>query len=55
MASAGCRKPRKQARKEEVRRYPINYFNVDLAEVRTAECKLYFFVAIDRTVFVSVP
>ena len=30
-------------------RYLIGYFHVDLAEVRTAEGKLYLFVAIDRT------
>src|SRR5579875_125661 len=29
--------------------YPIGYFHMDLAEVRTAEGKLYLFVAIDRT------
>ena len=29
--------------------YPIGYFHVDLAEVRTAEGKLYLFIAIDRT------
>lgn len=29
--------------------YPTGYFHVDLAEVRTAEGKLYLFVAIDRT------
>jgi transposase InsO family protein len=29
--------------------YPIGYFHVDLTEVRTAEGKLYLFVAIDRT------
>jgi len=29
--------------------YPIGFFHVDLAEVRTAEGKLYLFVAIDRT------
>ena len=29
--------------------YPIGYFHVDLAEVRTAQGKLYLFVAIDRT------
>jgi hypothetical protein len=29
-------------------RYLIGYFRVDLAEVRTAEGKLYVFVAIDR-------
>ncbi|TPK66840.1 IS481 family transposase [Mesorhizobium sp. B2-4-15] len=29
--------------------YPIGYFHVDIAEVQTAEGKLYLFVAIDRT------
>jgi len=29
--------------------YPIGFFHIDLAEVRTAEGKLYLFVAIDRT------
>jgi transposase InsO family protein len=29
--------------------YPIGYFHVDIAEVRTAQGKLYLFVAIDRT------
>lgn len=29
--------------------YPIGYFHVDIAEVRTEEGKLYLFVAIDRT------
>lgn len=31
------------------RRYPIGYFHIDIAEVRTGEGKLYLFVAIDRT------
>lgn len=31
------------------RRYPIGYFHIDIAEVRTAEGKLHLFVAIDRT------
>ncbi|KQX21328.1 IS481 family transposase [Variovorax sp. Root434] len=31
------------------RHYPIGYFHIDIAEVRTAEGKLYLFVAIDRT------
>ena len=38
-------KPARQAFK----RYPIGYFHIDIAEVRTAEGKLYLFVAIDRT------
>jgi len=29
--------------------YPIGYFHIDMAEVRTAEGKLYLLVAIDRT------
>jgi transposase-like protein len=29
--------------------YPIGYFHIDFAEVRTAQGKLYLFVAIDRT------
>ena len=29
--------------------YPIGYFHVDIAERRTAEGKLYLFIAIDRT------
>ena len=35
--------------KKKFKRYPIGYFHVDIAEVRTAEGKLYMFVAIDRT------
>lgn len=30
------------------RQYPIGYFHIDIAEVRTEEGKLYLFVAIDR-------
>src|SRR6476661_389323 len=36
--------PRKQ-----FKAYPIGYFHIDIAEVWTAEGKLYMFVAIDRT------
>ena len=35
--------------KKRFKRYPIGYFHIDLAKVRTAEGKLNFFVAIDRT------
>lgn len=35
--------------RKKFERYPIGYFHVDLAEVRTAEGRLYLFVAIDRT------
>lgn len=29
--------------------YPIGFFHIDIAEVRTEEGKLYLFIAIDRT------
>jgi transposase InsO family protein len=35
--------------RKKFRTYPIGYFHIDLAEVATAEGKLYLFVAIDRT------
>ena len=35
--------------KKACKRYPIGYFHIDIAEVRTAEGKLYLFIAIDRT------
>ena len=35
-------------RKKKFRAYPIGYFHVDLAEVRTGQGKLHMFVAIDR-------
>lgn len=35
--------------KKKFKDYPIGYFHVDIAEVRTAEGKLYLYVAIDRT------
>ena len=35
--------------KRKFKAYPIGYFHVDIAELRTAEGKLYLFVAIDRT------
>ena len=37
------------AEKRKFKTYPIGYFHIDIAEVRTAEGKLYMFVAIDRT------
>jgi transposase InsO family protein len=36
-------------RRKKFERYPIGYFHIDLAKVRTAEGKLYLFVAVDRT------
>src|SRR5947208_3983063 len=41
----GARSPAKKKFKS----YPIGYFHIDIAEVQTAEGKLYLFVAIDRT------
>ena len=38
----------KPARKK-FKSYPIGFFHIDIAEVRTEEGKLYLFVAIDRT------
>ena len=35
--------------KRKFKTYPIGYFHVDIAEVRTEQGKLYLFVAIDRT------
>ncbi len=40
----GEKKPKKKFRK-----YPIGYVHIDIAEVHTAEGRLYLFVAIDRT------
>lgn len=38
-----------KAAKQPFKRYPIGYFHVDIAEVRTEEGKLHLFVAVDRT------
>ncbi len=35
--------------KKKFKSYPIGYFHIDIAEVQTAEGKLYLYVAIDRT------
>ena len=35
--------------KRKFKAYPIGYFHIDIAEVRTVEGKLYLYVAIDRT------
>jgi hypothetical protein len=35
--------------KTRFKSYPIGFFHIDIAEVQTAEGKLYLFVAIDRT------
>ncbi len=35
--------------KKKFKSYPIGYFHIDIAEVQSAEGKLYLYVAIDRT------
>lgn len=35
--------------KQPFKRYPLGYFHIDIAEVRTEEGKLHLFVAVDRT------
>jgi hypothetical protein len=35
--------------KKKFKAYPIGYFHIDIAEVRTAEGKPHLFIAIDRT------
>lgn len=37
------------AKRKKFKAYPIGYFHIDLTEMRTAQGKLYLFVAIDRT------
>ncbi|MDY6874498.1 MAG: IS481 family transposase [Chloroflexota bacterium] len=36
-------------KRQKFKRYPIGYFHIDIAELRTNEGKMYLFVAIDRT------
>jgi transposase InsO family protein len=38
-----------KAAKKKFKIYPIGFFHIDIAEVQTAEGRLYLFVAIDRT------
>ena len=38
-----------KAKRRKFKAYPIGYFHIDIAEVRTQEGRLYLFVAIDRT------
>lgn len=35
--------------RKKFKAYPIGYFHIDIAEIQTAEGKLYLYVAIDRT------
>ncbi len=47
----GCpmRSAEKGPRHKAFKSYPIGFFHIDIAQVQTAEGKLYLFVAIDRT------
>ena len=36
-------------KRQKFKRYPTGFFHIDIAEVQTAEGKLYLFVGIDRT------
>jgi transposase InsO family protein len=38
-----------KASKKKFKQYPIGFFHIDIAEVRTEEGKLYMFAAVDRT------
>jgi hypothetical protein len=38
-----------KAEKQPFKHYPIGYFHIDIAEMRTEQGKLYLFVAVDRT------
>jgi hypothetical protein len=40
---------RDKAAEKRFKAYPIGYLHIDIAEVQTAEGKLYLYVAIDRT------
>ena len=40
---------RDRPEKKRFKKYPIGYFHLDIAEIRTEEGKLHLFVAIDRT------
>ena len=35
-------------KRQKFKRYPVEYFHIDIAELRTNEDKRYLFVAIDR-------
>jgi hypothetical protein len=49
----GCSKPERKtdpsSPKKSFKKYPIGFFHADIAEVQTAQGRLYLFVAIDRT------
>ena len=41
-------------KRQKFKRYPIGFFHIDIAEVQTAEGKLFLFVGIDRTIKFAV-
>ena len=49
MAYPVCRTSTAISRSGSASSYPIGFFHIDIAEVQTAEGKLYPFVGIDRT------
>lgn len=49
MASSACQIGGDKPKRQKFNRYPIGFFHVDIAEVQTAEGKLYLLVGIDRT------
>jgi transposase-like protein len=42
-------RPENKKERKKFKTYPIGFFHIDITEIRTAEGKLYLFVAIDRT------
>jgi hypothetical protein len=38
-----------KSKRQRFKRYPIGFFHMDIAEVQTAEGKLYLFIGIERT------
>lgn len=50
MAPADCRRSKAASlRRKKFKAYPLGYFHIENAEVKTAEGNLYLYVAIDRT------
>ncbi|SDY40478.1 hypothetical protein SAMN05444004_101367 [Jannaschia faecimaris] len=44
-----CCRATDKPKRQKFKRYPIGFFQIDIAEVQTVEGKLYLFVGIDRT------
>jgi hypothetical protein len=41
---------REEPKRQKFKRYPIGLFHIDVAEVKTADRKMYIFVSIDLTI-----